>query len=137
MAFSTLKLPFSKFMDDRFNDISRPWRDLLEAMLMNMSDIYTSGENRFTVVDATTSLTAGSSQIILVDATAGAVTVTLPAIADAPKYRYIIKKIDSSANWVTVDADGSETIDGALTMVISTQYDAPSFVPHGTEWSIV
>ena len=97
----------------------------------------TNSDNRFTVVDGTTTLTAGDSQIILADATAGAMTITLPAIADADKYRYIIKKIDSSANAVTVDADGTETIDGSLTQVISSQYVAMQIVPHGTEWSIV
>jgi len=119
------------FLDREY--VERTWADWFTRIVMG----FAACDNRFTVVDATTTLTAGDSQIILADASGGAFTITLPAIADAAKYRYIIKKIDSSANAVTVDADGSETIDGALTAVITTQYEAPSFVPHGTEWSIV
>jgi len=93
--------------------------------------------DRFTVVDGTTTLTAGASQIILADATLGAFTITLPSISAADKYRYVIKKIDSTSSAVTIAADGAETIDGLSTLDIIFQYDSMSLVPHGTEWSIV
>ena len=47
-----------------------------------------------------------------------------------------IKKIDSSANTVTIDAAGANTIDGVATKVISTQYDKLTIQWDGTNWHI-
>lgn len=69
---------------------------------------------------ATTTLTTGSAPIELVNAASGAVTVTLPSTT-TPGIIFTVKKIDSSANAVTVSA-GSGTIDGASTLSLATQY---------------
>ena len=74
---------------------------------------------------------------IPVDASSAAVTVTLKPAAEAKGKRLTIKKIDSSVNAVTVDGDGSETIDGATTAVINSQYDSICVMSDGTEWWIV
>lgn len=65
-------------------------------------------------------------ETVLVDATGGNVTINLPIAATVPYKRYNIKKIDATANTVTVDPNGAETIDGAATAVISTQYETLS-----------
>lgn len=80
------------------------------------------------VVTANYKVKAGDS-IIPVDATAGVVTVTLPA---TPSGQYTIKKIDASANAVTV----SGTIDGAASYALSSQYDSVT-VAGGTEWHVI
>ena len=59
---------------------------------------------------------------ILVDASSGAVTITLPPITRDGK-AFDIKKVDSSANAVTVDGDGTEPIDDGLTAVLTVQYE--------------
>ena len=74
---------------------------------------------------------------IPVDASSAAVTVTLKPAAEAKGKRLTIKKIDSSANAVTVDGDGSETIDGATTAVINCQYESICLMSDGTEWWVV
>ncbi len=79
----------------------------------------------------------GEDDVILCDCTAGAITVTLPKVSDRVNYRYIIKKIDSSGNAVTIDGDGSETIDGAATQPLTTQWDALELVTDETAWFIV
>jgi hypothetical protein len=61
-------------------------------------------------------------ETVLVDATAGNLTMTLPLSAAAPFKRYNIKKIDATANTVTIDGNGTEKIDNALVQVIATQY---------------
>jgi hypothetical protein len=72
---------------------------------------------------------------ILADATSGNITVTLP-LATAKK-EYKIKKIDSSANTVTVARTSTDTIDGATSFVITDQYEAYSFISDGTTlWNI-
>jgi len=67
----------------------------------------------------------------------GSITLTLPTAASAKWRKYIIKKIDASANTVTIDADGAETIDGALTFVLTVQYQAIEIQSDGTQWWIV
>lgn len=71
------------------------------------------------------------------DATAGSITLTLPtAVGNGGKILYL-KKIDSSANTVTVDGSGAETIDGALTQVLSFQYQGIAIISNGAGWDIV
>ncbi len=64
---------------------------------------------------------AAGDYTILCNAVGGAMIVTLPAATGSGRILNI-KKIDASAYAVTVDGDGAETIDGAATYVISTQY---------------
>lgn len=75
--------------------------------------------------------------IILADATSAALTIALPAAAGAEGHEYVIKKIDASANAVTVDGDGAETIDGAATVALAAQYDKVRIVASNGAWYIV
>src|SRR5690349_13165044 len=97
-----------------------------------------ANQQLWTTVTKTANYTVTESdrdKIILVDATSGPVTISLLAAATAGDgFRVVIKKIDSSGNAVTTDANGSETIDGALTSVLSTQYDSDNLVSNGTNW---
>lgn len=82
-----------------------------------------------------TVLTTDKGFIILVDASSGAVTVTLPAAATAADGFYVyVLKTDSSTNAVTIDGDGAETIDGQTTLVLGNQYDAAMVVTNATAW---
>jgi hypothetical protein len=51
--------------------------------------------------------------ILLIDATAGNITVTLPTAVGIKGKVYTTKRIDNSSNTVTIDGDGTETIDGS------------------------
>lgn len=78
-----------------------------------------------------------NDDVILVDATAGAAIVNLLASANRTGRQIIIKKIDVTANAVTVDPNAAETIDGATTNVLSSQYDSITMVSDGVNWIIV
>ena len=78
-----------------------------------------------------------TSILALADAIAGAITIDLPPAADMSGKTVDIKKIDSSINSVTLDGDGSETIDGSLTQVLTTQYDEITVLSDGTAWYII
>ena len=78
-----------------------------------------------------------SDNVILGDASAGNVTITLPLASIATGYRFQIKKIDSSSNTVTLQRSGSDTIDGSTTAVISVQYVSLAIVSDGSNWYIV
>jgi hypothetical protein len=80
---------------------------------------------------------AVTDRTLLIDATAGAKTVNLPAAA-SNKWRVLtIKKIDVSANTVTVDGSGGETIDDALTQVLSAQFESIAIQSDGVEWWVL
>ena len=71
---------------------------------------------------------------INVDCTSAAITVALPAVATNIWRIMIFKKIDSSANALTIDGNASETIDGALTKSTVVQYDVIRIQSNGSAW---
>lgn len=90
------------------------------------------------VVSAATTYTVltDDSYLILCDATAGAFDVDLPAAASSTNVRVTVKKIDASANAVTVDGNGAETIDGAATYSLAAQWDSVTITCNGTAWYV-
>ena len=75
---------------------------------------------------------------VFVDASGGAVTIALPALADTVGVPLTIKKTDSSGNAVTIDGDGSEAIDGATTKTLAAQWDSVSIYPEpASRWLIL
>lgn len=80
----------------------------------------------------------GTEQVILVDATAGPVTVLMPLTSTRLGNDIQIQKIDASANAVTVSRTGGDTIDGAVTQTLAQQGDALWLVADSTnsEWQI-
>ena len=84
--------------------------------------------------------TAGVPFDIYLCASAGGnVTVTLPEVAsgDANVGRVVtIFKVDA-ANDVIIDANASETINGATTVTMSSQYNYRTIFSNGTEWFVI
>lgn len=77
---------------------------------------------------------------LLVNANAGAVTVTLPLAATSKLTGkvYNIKKTDSSANLVTIATSGSDNIDGASTYVLSFANQTVTVQGGGTtQWYVL
>ena len=89
---------------------------------------------RWTVIEVTENHTANDHEFVLADAVKGAFTVTLPTLAD--NLWVTIKKIDASANVVTVTPGVSGFIDGAATLTISGQWDSYDFYCDGSNWFI-
>jgi hypothetical protein len=91
-----------------------------------------------TYVAKTANYTAlATDEIIDCDATSASFTITLPTAVGITGKRYDIRKSDVSGNTVTIDADGTETINGSLTQVITTQYTNVSVVSDGANWMII
>lgn len=80
-----------------------------------------------------------SESVVLADATTAAFTITLPtAAASAPFPRFFIKKIDTAlANLVTIDANGTETIDGMLTITLAQRGESVMIESDGSNWRIL
>lgn len=79
---------------------------------------------------------ANTDDVILVNTTAGNVTITLPAAASRNR-PYYIKNIGTAANLMTIDADASETIDNNLTVSTSTSMESMTLVSDGSNWWLV
>ena len=86
----------------------------------------TDADSPYTVADDVTS--------ILADATSGTITINLPAVSGENKRNLRIMKVDASGNAVTLDGDGSETINGSTTLVLSGQYDKADLITDAIEW---
>lgn len=71
------------------------------------------------------------------NAGSGGFTVSLPAASGNTGLTYVIKKTDSSFNAVTIDPNGSETIDGQTTTTLNTQNEALTIQCDGSNWQII
>lgn len=74
---------------------------------------------------------------VLVDASGAARTITLPAASTCSGRVYAVKKTDSSGNAVTIDGNASETIDGATTLALPTQWQSRTIQSNGTAWFVI
>lgn len=69
----------------------------------------TSKQQDYTLTD--------TDHTVLVNCSGGNVTITLPTAVGCAGRMYIIKRTDTSANSVNIDANGSEQIDGSTSLV--------------------
>lgn len=84
----------------------------------------------------TYNVTANES-FIPISASGGAVTVNLPTAVAIKGRQYVLKRTDTTtANTVTVDGSGSETIDGSLTITIGTRADV-TLISDGANWHVI
>lgn len=90
--------------------------------------VQTVSTTPFTVTDA--------HDVLLVDATAGAITLNLHAVATARKKLYNFKKIDATANGMILEPNAAETVDGAANITEIVQYTNYTLYPSG-EWRIL
>jgi hypothetical protein len=108
--------------------------------LANGTDDTRFSNNRGPVRTETGNYTATEDDYtIRVNAVGGAITITLPdsALARIRKKIYVIKKIDSSANKVTIDGHSTQTIDGVQTTDLITQHETLIIQSDGTNWRII
>lgn len=77
-----------------------------------------------TEISATGSISPTEGGSFHVNATGGAITLTLPALAATSQGGRVLKiiKTDSSGNTVTIQRAGSDVINGATSFVLSAQY---------------
>lgn len=74
---------------------------------------------------------------IRVEATIANARVDLPASASNSGRILVVKKIDATANTVTLDGNASETIDGVTTQVLTTQFESMKIQSDGINWIII
>lgn len=90
----------------------------------------------FAALTSNTTLTA-NHQVVTMDCTGGARTVTLPAAASNSGRFYTVKKIDQTVNTCTIDPNSSETLEWVTTVILYGRGDFATFVSDGTNWIMV
>lgn len=78
-----------------------------------------------------------SRTVYLVDASGGAVTITLPPAKDAKGEWFMFKKTNNGSPNVTIDGNGAETIDGSTTLTISGHWDVRKLASDGLVWHVI
>lgn len=121
-------------------DVLTPYADNDEGLITfqhHRNGFYSSiGVMPYVAKTASYTLTE-NDEVVNVDATAGAATMTLPAAATTRIGKvYTIRKSDTSVNAVIVDGNSAETIDGDTTQILFTQNSRLTIVNTGTAWVI-
>jgi len=97
-----------------------------------------SGDSSGRVATAGDYVMKGGEQIVAVTSTAAARSVTLPLASTVSPGEVLVVKDESGAcatNNITVNRSGSDTIDGATTKVINTNYGTGKFYSDGvSKW---
>jgi len=88
----------------------------------------------WTHVDATANYTTSDREVVSCDASTGAFTVTLPT-KEADTW-VSIKKTDSSANAITITTPDATNIDGAISITLTTRYEAVDLYCSDKVWLI-
>lgn len=81
---------------------------------------------------------ADDRSLILADASSAALTITLPLGSSVPNgFSVFVKKIDNTANAVTVAASGGDQINGAASRKVDRQHDVERYMWGGSAWHVV
>jgi len=67
----------------------------------------------------------------------GSYTVTLPAAADNTGKVYYLKNIDAEGDDITIDGNGTETIEGSTTYVLDPYKHAVRIISDGSNWHVI
>lgn len=97
-----------------------------------------SGASTYTSVGKTSNYTLTATDArIRADATSGALTLTLPTAVGITGKHYGVKKIDTSTNFVIIDPNSSETIEGLSTWELRSTGADIEFISDGTNWRVI
>lgn len=92
-----------------------------------------SERHAYTSISTNTTLDA-TQNVVDVDVTSASVAITLPTAVGINGREYVIRKLDSSANTVTITPNGSETVNGSSDIVLDEQYESTIIYSDGANW---
>jgi len=78
-----------------------------------------------------------ADEFITADSSGGTFIIALPTAVGNEGKNYTVKKIDTSFTAVTIDPDGSETIDGNSTTTVNTNGESLQFISDNVNWLII
>jgi hypothetical protein len=97
-----------------------------------------NGSVAFPITSTNANLTLTDAHYtVLVDASGGSRTITLPSASGVDGRIYVVKKTDDSTNIVAVQAQTGQTIDGGASFILVNQYATVMVQAYGGNWYIV
>lgn len=88
-----------------------------------------------TAATGSTYTVLSTDHVILANNSGGVAVALISAASAGDGFRLVVKNTGTGA--VTIDADGAETIDGALTAILTNQYESITIVSDGSNWFIL
>lgn len=111
-------------LNDNFDEIDGLFKKSLNWQVLSKGGNYTVATTDYhTMINAS--------------ASTASFTITLPTAVGNAGFVVGIKKIDATANTVTVKGNAAELIDGLNERVLTDQYDSVILVSDGTGWSVL
>jgi len=94
---------------------------------------FTTARNLITTITSGTTLT-NNEEIVLVNPSTTAFTVTLPTVSGNAGKHYLIKYVATTGTTVTIDGNGAETINGQTTVKLEHPYSQWDLWTDGVAW---
>ena len=132
-------VPAVPFLPGRFPD-EKALVDLANSLRSHLTLVANAiNDDLIVIPDWTRAISAdyqmlSTDRFILADASGGAITITLPPVAETERHLYGIKRITSGAG-VTIASFGSELMDGSSgNRSLSPQWDGLSMISDRVAW---
>ena len=101
------------------------------------SSFHVNGSFAANITSITTTLAIDSTHYVIAAGGTTSYTVTLPTAVGIAGRTYHIKKTSASAYTLTIATTSSQTIDGAASISVTTQYDSYFVISDGSNWLII
>jgi hypothetical protein len=102
----------------------------------HVADLFPETIRAVVSVEADYSMTY-DDYLVLADTTAGQFTITLPSAVSQIGKVFVIKKVNSAQNRVYIQGSNDETLDGATSKNLRTQWTALEVISDGDNWIIL
>lgn len=118
-----------------------PWFRDLEKRRLHIPERFIRGihiAGDFSQTTQTADYTAGDELVILADATARDIDITLPSAASSDGQMYHVKKIDTTSHKVTIKGDAvGETVDNEKEFEIVVPMTCITVLCDGSDWWVI
>ena len=115
----------------RYNTDLKTFEIYQESVWINLGD-----KEPFAAKTTTYSVLLSDS-VLTADTTSAAFTMTVPTAVGIAGKKFTFKKINSTANALTIATTSSQTIDGATTFELMNQWSSVTIMSDGANWVVV
>ena len=144
MAFGSQNISVYKYMQPNsdlgvnFGSATRQWATGYFGSVVASGSVTTGGLRTAIGGTLSTSITLTTSDhTILCDCQLNNISVNLPTAVGNDGQVFVIKKVDATANFITVFASGAETIDGSSLHIINTTNESIHVQAYSGAWFII
>ncbi len=97
----------------------------------------TASQVTLAIRSVTTATTLASTDGLILAGGTSDYTIALPAASTVANKVFYIKKTSTESYTLTIDGNGTETIDGNTTVELVSQYDTLTIISDGSNWYII